>query len=47
MGDSETCGTGAEIGPEIDVTLSVIEDPAVPLDWPLVGGPEVGRLIRG
>ena len=36
MADGEMCGTGAEIGTEIDVTLSVIEDPAVPLERPLV-----------
>ncbi|MFC7325301.1 acetamidase/formamidase family protein [Halorubrum rutilum] len=36
MADGEMCGTGAEIGTEIDVTLSVIEDPPVPLDRPLV-----------
>ncbi|MDZ5812628.1 acetamidase/formamidase family protein [Halorubrum sp. AD140] len=36
MADGEMCGTGAEIGTEIDVTLSVIEDPDVPLDRPLV-----------
>jgi amidase len=36
MADGEMCGTGAEIGTEIDVTLSVIEDPTIPLDRPLV-----------
>jgi amidase len=36
MADGEMCGTGAEIATEIDVTLSVIEDPDVPLDRPLV-----------
>ncbi|OYR51107.1 acetamidase [Halorubrum sp. Ea1] len=36
MADGEMCGTGAEIATEIDVTLSVIEEPEVPLDRPLV-----------
>ncbi|EMA64948.1 acetamidase/formamidase family protein [Halorubrum kocurii] len=38
MADGEMCGTGAEIGTEIDVTvtLSVVDDPEVPLDRPLV-----------
>jgi len=36
MADGEMCGTGAEIATEIDVTLSVIEDPPVSLDRPLV-----------
>jgi len=36
MADGEMCGTGAEIATEIDVTLSVIEEPEVRLDRPLV-----------
>ncbi|SFR30835.1 acetamidase/formamidase family protein [Halorubrum sodomense] len=36
MADGEMCGTGAEIATEIDVTLSVIEDPAVSPDRPLL-----------
>jgi len=36
MADGEMCGTGAEIGTEIDVTVSVVADPAVGLDRPLV-----------
>jgi amidase len=36
MADGEMCGTGAEIGTEIDVTLSVIEDPNVALERPLL-----------
>jgi len=36
MADGEMCGTGAEIAVEVDATLSVIEDPAVSLDRPVV-----------
>jgi len=36
MADGEMCGTGAEIAVEVDATLSVIEDPAVPLERPVV-----------
>ncbi|SDF21288.1 amidase [Halorubrum xinjiangense] len=36
MADGEMCGTGAEIAVEIDATLSVIEDPAVSPDRPLL-----------
>lgn len=36
MADGEMCGTGAEIAAEIDLTVSVIGDPAVDLERPLV-----------
>ena len=36
MADGEMCGTGAEIAVEVDATLSVIEDPAVAPDRPLL-----------
>ncbi|TKX58080.1 acetamidase [Halorubrum sp. SS7] len=36
MADGEMCGTGAEIAVEVDATLSVIEDPAVSPDRPLL-----------
>lgn len=36
MADGEMCGTGVEIGTEIDVTLDVVSDPTVSLDRPLV-----------
>lgn len=45
MADGEMCGTGAEIGTEIDVTLSVIEDPEVPLDRPLVDTGDAVKTI--
>ncbi|MFB6122352.1 MAG: acetamidase/formamidase family protein [Haloferacaceae archaeon] len=36
MADGEMCGTGAEIGTDIDVTVEVVEDPDVSLERPLV-----------
>jgi amidase len=36
MADGEMCGTGAEIAVEVDATLSVIEDPPVSPDRPLL-----------
>ena len=36
MADGEMCGTGAEIAVEVDATLSVVEDPDVALDRPLL-----------
>ncbi len=36
MADGEMCGTGAEIATDIDVTVSVVEDPAVGIDRPVV-----------
>ncbi len=36
MADGEMCGTGAEIATEIDLTVSIVEDPAVDLSRPLV-----------
>lgn len=43
MADGEMCGTGAEIATEIDVTVSVVSDPEVPLDRPLV---DTGDAIK-
>jgi len=45
MADGEMCGTGAEIGTEIDVTLSVIEDPEISLDRPLVDTGDAVKTI--
>ncbi|MFB6146436.1 MAG: acetamidase/formamidase family protein [Halobacteriaceae archaeon] len=45
MADGEMCGTGAEISTEIDVTLRVIEDPAVDLDRPLVETPDAWKPL--
>ncbi|WP_136591441.1 acetamidase/formamidase family protein [Salinigranum halophilum] len=36
MADGEMCGTGAEIGTDIDITVSVISDPEVGIDRPVV-----------
>jgi amidase len=36
MADGEMCGTGAEIAVEVDATLSVIEDPPVSPDRPIL-----------
>ena len=36
MADGEMCGTGAEIAVEVDATLSVVEDPPVSPDRPLL-----------
>lgn len=36
MADGEMCGTGSEIGTDIDVTLEVVNDPPVSLERPLV-----------
>lgn len=36
MADGEMCGTGAEIGTDIDVTVEVIDDPEVSIRRPLV-----------
>ncbi|SFB85623.1 amidase [Halobiforma haloterrestris] len=36
MADGEMCGTGAEIATDVDVTVEVIDDPAVDLERPLL-----------
>lgn len=43
MADGEMCGTGAEIGTEIDVTVSVISDPDIGLNRPIV---DTGENIK-
>ena len=45
MADGEMCGTGAEIGTEIDVTVSVIKDAAVNLERPLVDTGDAWKTI--
>jgi amidase len=45
MADGEMCGTGAEIGTDIDVTVSVISDGAVDLDRPLVDTGDAWKTI--
>ena len=45
MADGEMCGTGAEIGTEIDVTLRVVDDPAVSIERPLVDTGDAVKTI--
>jgi len=45
MADGEMCGTGAEIGTDIDVTVEVIEDPGIDLQRPLVETPDAWKTI--
>ena len=45
MADGEMCGTGAEIGTDIDVTVSVISDAAVDLERPLVDTGDAWKTI--
>lgn len=45
MADGEMCGTGAEIGTEIDVTVSVITDAAVDLERPLLNTGDAWKTI--
>ncbi|MHC3381599.1 acetamidase/formamidase family protein [Haloarcula sp. H-GB5] len=45
MADGEMCGTGAEIGTEIDVTVSVIADAAVDLERPLVDTGDAWKTV--
>jgi amidase len=45
MADGEMCGTGAEIGTDIDITVSVISDPQVRIKRPLVDTGETVKTI--
>ena len=45
MADGEMCGTGSEIATEIDLTVEVLEDPAVDLERPLVETPDAWKTI--
>ena len=45
MADGEMCGTGAEIGTDIDVTVSVISDATVDLERPLVDTGDAWKTI--
>ena len=46
MADGEVCGTGAEIGTEIDITVDVISDPPVELKRPLIETTDQWKTIR-
>lgn len=45
MADGEMCGTGAEIGTDIDITVSVISDPEVGIDRPVVDTGEAVKTV--
>ena len=45
MADGEMCGTGAEIATEIDVTLTLLEEPATELQRPLVETDEFWKTL--
>ncbi|GAA0259273.1 hypothetical protein GCM10009000_090240 [Halobacterium noricense] len=45
MADGEMCGTGAEIGTDIDVTVTVLSDPAFELSRPVVETAEAWKTI--
>lgn len=45
MADGEMCGTGAEIGTDIDITVSVVSNPAVDIDRPVVDTGEAVKSI--
>lgn len=45
MADGEVCGTGAEIGTEIDVTVDLISDPAVSIERPLIETNDAWKTI--
>lgn len=45
MADGEMCGTGAEIATEIDLTVSVVEDPTVEIDRPLVETADAWKVL--
>lgn len=45
MADGEMCGTGSEIGTDIDITVDVIKDPDVELERPLVETDDAWKTI--
>lgn len=45
MADGEMCGTGSEIGTDIDITVDVIKNPDVELERPLVETEEAWKVI--
>lgn len=45
MGDGEVSGTGAEVATEIDLTIDLIKDPAVPLDRPLLETEDAWKTV--
>ncbi|ESP88705.1 acetamidase/formamidase family protein [Candidatus Halobonum tyrrellensis] len=45
MADGEMCGTGAEIGTDVDVTVSVVKQPEPSIDRPLVRTPDAWKTV--
>lgn len=45
MRDGEISGTGAEVATEIDLTVHVITDPAIPLNRPLIETPDAWKTV--
>lgn len=45
MADGEMCGTGSEIGTDIDVTVSIVKDPPITLQRPFVQTKEAWKTI--
>ena len=43
MADGEMCGTGVEVGTDIDITVSVVSDPEVGVDRPVV---DTGEAVK-
>ena len=45
MADGEMCGTGSEIATEIDLTLELLEEPAIGLERPLIETPDAWKTV--
>lgn len=45
MADGEMCGTGSEIATSIDVTIDVIQNPAIDLNRPLIETPDKWKTL--
>lgn len=45
MGDGEVSGTGAEVATDVDLTVELIEDPAIELRRPLLSTPDRWKTI--
>ncbi|ELZ01324.1 acetamidase/formamidase [Natrialba chahannaoensis JCM 10990] len=45
MADGEMCGTGAEIGTDIDITVEVLSEPETELERPLIETPDTWKPL--
>ncbi|OIB58239.1 acetamidase/formamidase family protein [Natrialba sp. SSL1] len=45
MADGEMCGTGAEIGTDIDITVEVLSEPETELERPLIETPDAWKPL--